>query len=279
MVGGGLGAAAAAIVRGARPCASGPQDRGRFRGALEAGCGSVGETVRAGRCRCHCRCPAAATRDCAPRLQLGEYAWRARPAPPAAGALCGARANQRGGGRGGEQEAGRCVCGAPAVPADQAWERARRGSREAAGPPGAAPALPSLERLAGLFLAGPARFPRFGLPPLGNPEREEPLTPLAWPLPCTPLRSPFSTPAATSTSLEDAMPFRVGSLGGKLGSALGPLCCPAQPLGGGKERHLAGGQHRTVNFHVRPLTTLLPPAPGLLTALESREVKVQQDRL
>lgn len=41
------------------------------------------------------------------------------------------------------------------------------------------------------FLNGQARFSHLGFPPLRNPQREEPLTPLLWPLPCTPLPVPF----------------------------------------------------------------------------------------
>lgn len=111
----GAAAAAAAIVRGALPCARGPAEAPRrLRGAAGAGCGRAGERVRAGSCgRRLSLSPPLSPPPLPPEIarrarcpgHLAGSARRARPAPPAAAALCGAGANQRG--RGEERRAAR----------------------------------------------------------------------------------------------------------------------------------------------------------------------------
>lgn len=75
---------AAALVRGARPCARGPVepgDRRRLRGSVQEGCGRAGERVCVGRCRSRCR-----------RLRR-HLSSRAAPAAPASSvAVRGGRA-------------------------------------------------------------------------------------------------------------------------------------------------------------------------------------------
>lgn len=148
---------------------------------------------------------------------------------------------------------------APAVPVELAWERALReaGAQELLREP--APRLLPECLAFFFFLNGQARFSHLGFPPLRNPQREEPLTPLLWPLPCTPLPVPFPhTSHYQHISGERGALLGRRSWGGKLSSVLGPLCFPTQPLGGGKERDL--------NFHMRALITS-PPRPQVLLTL------------
>lgn len=181
------------------------------------------------------------------------------------------------GGRSGSAGGGWCVCGA----------RGPGGTGLGARPaPGGSPGCcsgdlrpaPAFSRNVSpffycVFLDGQARFSRLGFPPLPNPELEEPLTPLVWPLPCTPLPGPF-----LHTSHDQHITGERGVLLGRRSCRETEFCLGSPLLSHAASRRRG---RRRPELSREDCNHLAPLRLGYydLSSWSGGEVKVQQDPL